>query len=51
MRLGEAGAKPLDLGRIAEPVQHDIAALGGERRGDTQPDAARRAGHDRGFSP
>ena len=50
MRVGERGPLPLDLRRIAEPVQHDIDALGGERGRDPEPDPARRAGHDRGLS-
>ena len=48
--LGEPGAQPLDLGRIAEPVQHDVAALGGERAGDAEPDPAGRTGDHGGLA-
>ena len=48
MPLGESGAQALDRGGIAKAVQHDIAALGGERGRDADPNAAGRAGDNSG---
>src|SRR5262249_49973147 len=36
-----------DRGALAKAVEHDIGARRGERPGDAEPDAARRAGDDR----
>ena len=44
---GESRAHALDLAGLAEAVQHDVHVFRGERGGDAQPDAARRAGDDR----
>ena len=41
---GQIGAQFLDA--IAEAVQHDAAALGGQGAGDAQADAAGRSGDD-----
>ena len=35
--FGKPGAQPLDLGRIAKAVQHDVATFGRERGGDASP--------------
>ena len=48
--LGDTVAQPLDRRRIAKAVQHHIAALGRQSAGDAEPDAAGRAGDDRGFA-
>src|SRR3954452_20045360 len=40
--LGKGDSQPLDRGRVAEAVQHDIATLDGERRRDAEPDPAGR---------
>mgnify|MGYP000846271000 CR=1 FL=1 len=44
--LFEAGALLLDRRRIAETVDHDIGAFGGQRAGDGQTDAGGRTGDD-----
>ena len=46
--VGERGALRFDLGRIAEPVQHDGGAALRERTRDAEADAAGRAGDDGG---
>jgi len=40
----------LDLGGVAEPVQHQVGALGGEPFRDPQADAAGRSGHQRNLA-
>ena len=46
--VGQRGALRLDLGRIAETVQHDRGAALRQGTGDAEADAAGRAGHDGG---
>jgi hypothetical protein len=43
-------AQRLDLGGVAEAVEDDIRADGGETRRDSEADARRRSGHQRGFT-
>ena len=43
----EAGAGGLDRLRVAQSMQHDVGALGGQRGGDAEADAAGRAGDER----
>src|SRR5262249_30870428 len=40
----------LDRRLVAETVEHDVGAVLGERTGDGEADAGRRAGDERGFS-
>ena len=44
--VGEAAPDRLDRARVAEAVQHDVRALGGERARDPEPDAAGGAGDE-----
>jgi hypothetical protein len=46
----ELGPQPLDLGRVAESVQHDAAATGCQGAGNAQADAAGRTGDEREFA-
>jgi hypothetical protein len=39
-------AQPFDLGRIAEAVEHEVGAAGGQRMRDAQADPAGRAGDE-----
>ena len=50
MPLGETGAQALDRRGIAKAVQHDIAARGGQRGRDADPNAAGRAGDNSGLA-
>jgi hypothetical protein len=43
----EIGPGGLDLGRVAEAVQHDVHARAGHCFGDAEADAAGRSGDDR----
>jgi hypothetical protein len=43
-------AQRLDLAGIAEAVQYDVRAFGSEARRDSEADAGRRSGHQRGFT-
>ena len=45
----DAGARALDLVRLAEAVEDDVGAFLGHGPGDGEADAAGRAGDDGGF--
>ena len=46
---GGFGPQRLDLGGVAEAVHHDVGALGRQRMGDAQADAAGRSGDEGDF--
>ena len=46
----ELALQLLDLGRVAEAVEHHLGAFGGERAGDGEADAGGRAGDERDFA-
>jgi hypothetical protein len=45
-RAGDVLADPLDRRGLAEAIEHHMGALGRQRAGDAEPDAAGRAGDD-----
>ena len=47
--IGETGARRLDVGLVAEAVEHDVVPVRGQRPGNAQPDAAGRSGDDGGL--
>ncbi len=46
----QPGGDALDLGALAEAVQHDVGAFAGQARRDAKPDAGGRAGDECGLS-
>ena len=47
--IGETGTRRLDVGFVAEAVEHDVVPVRGQRPGNAQPDAAGRSGDDGGL--